>query len=207
MLDMLENDQVILLWQTFIEGNRSSFQQLMEVNYKPLFTYGTKFSSDTELIKDCIQDLFLNLWNKRETISTHVNVKAYLFSSLRRLLHRKVESNARNKALEGFNDTSSFSFEVSVEQQLITEESTAKIAKKIASSLEKLPARQKEIIYLKYFHNFSRDEIAQAMDIVPQTVSNLLQLALKKLRDDFTPNFDPNILFFILPLIVKETIF
>ena len=58
---MLETDQVIL-WKTLIEGDRSSFQQLMQLYYEPLFKYGTKFSADTELIKDCIQDLFLNLW-------------------------------------------------------------------------------------------------------------------------------------------------
>jgi RNA polymerase sigma factor (sigma-70 family) len=45
-----------------------------------------------------------------------------------------------------------------------------------------LPKRQKEIIYLKFFENLGREEIADIMQISPQAVSNLLQKALKNLR-------------------------
>lgn len=203
---MLENDQ--LIWQTFIEGNKFSYQQLMESNYNTLYNYGIKFSQDSELVKDCIQDLFLNLWNKRYTLSKQVNIKAYLFSSLRRLLHRKILSAGNYKYASIDNQfIDSFTFHVSVEQQIIKHESTILVAKKIATLLETLPTRQKEVIYLKYFHDFSRDEIAQAMNISMQTVSNLLQLALKKLKANFKHNFDPGSLFFLLPMIVAEIIF
>jgi RNA polymerase sigma factor (sigma-70 family) len=202
---MLEHDQ--LIWQTFIGGDKSSFQQLMQKHYKQLFNYGTKLSPDAELVKDSIQDLFLYLWNKRENISNKVNVKAYLFSSLRRLLHRKIGVQERQKKSNIFNRaTDAFTFQVSVEQQFIADESTAKLAGEIAIALQKLPGRQKEIVYLKFFHNFSRDEIAQAMNISPQTVSNLLQIAIKKLRTGLTNQFNHDLLFFIFPLIIKETI-
>ena len=48
--------------------------------------------------------------------------------------------------------------------------------------LEKLPRRQKEVIYLKFFQELDRDQIAAVMAIAPQTVSNLMQLAIKQLR-------------------------
>ena len=197
-----------LIWRTFIEGNKSSYQELMESNYSALFNYGSKFSENNELIKDCIQDLFMNLWYKRETISREVHIKAYLFSSLRRLLHRKIASD--EKYQYSSMDTrfiDSFAFNVSIEQQIITNESTLSLAKKIAASLQNLPNRQKEVIYLKYFHNFSRDQIAQTMNISPQTVSNLLQIALKKLRSTFKDNFDPRSLFLLIPLIVNKITF
>jgi RNA polymerase sigma factor (sigma-70 family) len=179
----------------------------MESNYTSLYNYGSKFSENRELIKDCIQDLFMNLWNKRETISKNVNVKAYLFSSLRRLLHRKIVSAGKHSS--SVIDTQfidSFTFHVSIEQEIITNESAARMAKKIAASLENLPARQKEVVYLKYFHNLNRDEIARAMNISPQTVSNLLQVALKKLKADFKHDFDPNALFMLLPLLLCKII-
>ena len=203
---MLENDQSI--WQTFIEGNRSSYRQLMESNYRALYNYGIKFSQDPEIVRDCIQDLFMNLWVKRESISKTVNTKAYLFSSLRRLLHRKIVSVNKHKySIIDVPFIDAFTFQVSIEQKIITNESTVHIAKRIAASLQNLPGRQREIIYLKYFHDFSRDQIAEAMNISPQTVSNLLQIALKKLKSTFKPGFDPDTLFILLPMILTEIIF
>jgi DNA-directed RNA polymerase specialized sigma24 family protein len=45
-----------------------------------------------------------------------------------------------------------------------------------------LPERQKEVVYLKFFESLSREEISHILEIAPQTVSNILQIALGKLR-------------------------
>jgi DNA-directed RNA polymerase specialized sigma24 family protein len=74
----------------------------------------------------------------------------------------------------------------------------------MAFSIEKLPPRQKEVIFLKFYQGFDRNEIAQAMDITPQTVSNLLQIALNKLKGDFGHAFDPSILYLVVPLFFKD---
>ena len=171
----------INMWQSFLQGNKSSFEQLMKLHYKPLFNYGSKYSNDAELVKDCIQELFIGLWNRRTRLSTDVNPRPYLIASLRRALHRKIQSESRllkykTDCLDHFN------FEISVEQKIIDSESLQYIIKRIAEDMAKLPKRQKEVIYLKFFQNLSRDEIAKIMGNNPQTVSNLLQLALKKLR-------------------------
>lgn len=202
---MLESDQMI--WQGVTEGNKSSFKKLMQLYYNHLLNYGLQFSSDYELVKDCIQDLFLNLWIKRETVSKIVNVKAYLFSSLRRGLYRQLLRTGKTFSFKTFNDeVDYFNLQISIEQQFIKNESTERLAKKLACLLENLPNRQKEVIYLKFYHNLTRDEIAEAMKITPQTVSNLLQIALKKLKADFKLPLDPYILYFVL-LIIKKSFF
>jgi RNA polymerase sigma factor (sigma-70 family) len=177
----------------------------METNYIPLFNYGTKFTHDAELVKDSIQDLFLNLWSKRANISIKVNVKAYLFSSLRRGLLRKISSSSKISVYDTLENEVSFSsFQISIEQQFVANESTAKLVRKIATLMETLPPRQMEVIYLKYYHNFDRNEIAEAMNITPQTVSNLLQLGLKKLKADFKQRFNPDLLFILLPIVISK---
>ena len=174
----------MFIWQQFLQGDKKSFEQLMKLHYTALFNYGSKFTADAELVKDCIQELFLGLWDRRLRLSTHVNPRAYLIASLRRLLHRKIQSESRFLTYQGTIDLSDI-FELSVEQKQINNESLQLLAKAIAAAIATLPKRQKEVVYLKFFQNLSRYEIAKVMGNNPQTVSNLLQLALKKLRIDF----------------------
>jgi RNA polymerase sigma factor (sigma-70 family) len=197
----LENSKEI--WDSFVEGEDTSFRQLIFSQYDALYNYGIRFSADGEQVKDAIQDLFLILWNKRGSLSEPVNIKAYLFSSLRRILHRKHKAVKKLLADEQKLDHE-FNFQVSIEMQYINDETARRLAKKIAAAIEKLPPRQKEVVYLKFYHGFSRDEIVQAMDITPQTVSNLLQIALGKLKDEMGSSFDPHTLYLILPLLLKE---
>ncbi len=175
----------IHIWQSFLQGDKSSLEQLMELHYKSLFNYCSKYTSDIELVKDCIQELFIGLWDRRSRLSTNVNPRAYLIASIRRALHRKIES--QNRFLK-YQDKAYayryFDFEISIEEKIIDNETVQLLAKKISALISTLPKRQKEAIYLKFFEDLSRDEIAEIMGNNPQTVSNLLQLALKKLRVD-----------------------
>lgn len=177
------SDQCCNLWKLFTMGNKQAFEQIMLENFRHLFNYGSKFSDDDELVKDVIQELFLKLWDKRSNLSNDVNPKAYLTASLRRALHRKIQSGSRFTNYSEVNEIERFfDMEISVEEKLIEKEQTKNLAFLIAANLSALPARQKEVVYLKFFQDLSRDEISETMHITPQTVSNLLQLALKKLR-------------------------
>lgn len=171
------------IWKAFLQGDKCALEQLMQLHYKPLFHYGSKYTNDTELVKDCIQELFIGLWDRRMRLSAEVNPKPYLMASLRRALHRKIQSENRlSKYKAGRLDY--FHFELSIEQKMVDSESLQWVVNKIAEAMAALPKRQKEVIYLKFFQNLSREEIAKVMGNSPQTVSNLLQLALKKLRVD-----------------------
>jgi RNA polymerase sigma factor (sigma-70 family) len=177
----LSNDENYL-WKLLLEGNIGALEQVMKLYFSTLFTYGSKFSTDRELVKDSIQELFVVVWERRDHLSTTVNLKAYLFSSLRRLILKKRSSGSY--AVLPFNegDVSGFDFELSIENSLIELEQTKFKAQKIRQIITNLPNRQQEIIYLKFFQNLGRDEIAEILHIHPQTVSNHLQVALKSMR-------------------------
>ncbi len=173
------------IWQSFLQGDKSSFERLMELHYKSLFNFGSKYSSNAEMVKDCIQELFVGVWNRRLHLSSNVNPRAYLIASLRRGLHRKIQSENRLlKYRDNLDASDYFDFELSIEEKIIDNEEIRHLAKKIFEVVSRLPKRQKEVIYLKFFQHLSRDEIADIMGNNPQTVSNLLQLAFKKLRVD-----------------------
>jgi RNA polymerase sigma factor (sigma-70 family) len=176
----IENQIDNIIWDRFLEGDKIAFEELMKSHFATLFHYGTKFSKDKEFIKDCIQDLFLQLWESRQNLSNSVMVKPYLMASLRRRIHRATLPVQFSDALIESKDI--FDIEFSIEEKFIQDESTLMLTQKIKYALEMLPKRQKEVIFLKYFQELEREQIAKIMDIAPQTVSNLLQMAVKQLK-------------------------
>lgn len=177
-----------LLWKRTLAGNVTAFEKLMDAHFRLLFTYGLKFSSDQEFVKDKIQDLFLYVWEKRRNLKTNIPVKPYLMASLRRMMHRSHNTTlVYNPSLE--NHPTLFDVKFSVEKEYIRHESTRLMTQRIKIALDKLPPRQKEAVYLKFFQELNRDQIAAVMNISPQTVSNLLQIAMKQLRRHWKGDF------------------
>ncbi len=175
------NENPEVLWKRTLVGNVPAFERLMDSHFRLLFEYGLKFSSDEEFVKDKIQDLFLYIWEKRQNLKSDIPVKPYLMASLRRMMHRSQNTTlVYNPSLE--NHPTLFDVKFSVEKEYIRREMTRLMSQRLKTTLEKLPPRQKEVIYLKFFQELTRDQIATVMNISPQTVSNLLQIAMKQLR-------------------------
>lgn len=184
-----------VLWQDFLAGEVRAFEKLMSDNFRLLFRYGSKFSKDRELVKDSIQDLFMILWEKRDNLSPDAAVKPYLMASLRRLMHRQVSSRTwvGGEALQDEDDY--FEIEFSVEDDYIRNEATHTRTLQLQKLLNALPRRQKEVVYLKFFQELSREQIAEVMAVSPQTVSNLLQIAIRHLKAHWKAEF---LIFFLL---------
>ncbi|MCF0058160.1 RNA polymerase sigma factor [Dyadobacter sp. CY356] len=171
-----------IIWQRFLAGEVEAFDHLMTLHFRTLFHYGSKFSRDKEFVKDNIQDLFLVLWERRQTLSHDIAVKPYMMASLRRLMHRSSMSKPllSDNSVEEINGN--FEIEFSVEEEYIENESSLVVTQKLKKLIDELPLRQKEVIYLKFFQEMDRSQISEVMNISPQTVSNLLQIAIKQLK-------------------------
>jgi RNA polymerase sigma factor (sigma-70 family) len=186
-LKEVPDDKVI--WQRFLAGEVEAFDYLMTLHFRTLFHYGSKFSKDKEFVKDSIQDLFLLLWERRQNLSSDIAVKPYMMASLRRLMHRSVASKPTlaDAPVEEINGN--FDIEFSVEEEYIENESSLVITQKLKKLLDELPLRQKEVVYLKFFQEMDRSQISEVMNISPQTVSNLLQIAIKQLKKHWKSEF------------------
>ncbi|GAB3934852.1 RNA polymerase sigma factor [Larkinella terrae] len=176
------------LWQRFKLGNTLAFEALMSKYGRMLFSYGSKYSSDNEFVKDCIQDLFLDLWQKRESLNSTVVVKPYLLASLRRRIHRALEKQ-RWQSNTPLDCVEHFSIEFSVEEGLVEDETSRNVVYKVKYLIDQLTKRQQEVIYLKFFQELDREHISAIMSIAPQSVSNLLQAAIKQLKSQWKTEF------------------
>ena len=72
-----------------------NFSQLYDKHVDSLFSFGSKFTSDRELIKDCIQDVFVKLFNKKEALDKVCNIESYLYVSLRNRINDEFRRQVR----------------------------------------------------------------------------------------------------------------
>ena len=175
-------DENLFLWNEFRNGNSDAFGELIRVHYQDLFNYGTRFTKENELVKDCIQDLFLELWTNRLTISETSFVKYYLLKSLRRKLTRRIGRSRHTGSWDELHFESLFNGSPSVETSIIREESLAELSRKMRKVLASLSKRQQEVIYLRFYVDADIEEIAEIMSLNRQSVYNLLHDALKRLK-------------------------
>ena len=175
-------DEDLFLWNEFRNGNADAFGELIRIHYQDLYHYGTRFTRDEELVKDCIQDLFLELWTNRLTISETSFVKYYLLKSLRRKLGRKIGRSRHTASWDELHFEALFNGSPSIETSIIREEYLTGLARKMRKVLASLSKRQQEVIYLRFYVDADIEEIAEIMSLTRQSVYNLLHDALKKLK-------------------------
>jgi RNA polymerase sigma factor (sigma-70 family) len=168
-------------WLQFCAGDKTALGDLFDHQFTPLYHYGTRFASDKGLIKDCIQDLFLEIWEKREKLDHIVSIRAYLFQSLRNNLITMNRKQMRFSDLAAGADflTSDFS----PESQCITDETSELNNNLLVNGIEMLPKRQREALYLKYYEELSHEEIGEIMGLQKQAVANYIHYGIQKLRE------------------------
>lgn len=170
-------------WNLIRLGNKRAFTDFYNNYADLLYNYGMKITPNDELVHESIQMLFVNIYERRRTLSFPISMRAYLFSSLKRLLIRAENRNKKFMSLDyAENVSQDFKFEPNVETQLICKQYEEEFTYYIQSLLELLSPRQKDAIFLKYFNNHTNKEIADILDISPQAAKNLIYTAIYKMR-------------------------
>ncbi len=173
-----------VLWQQLKNGSELALGKLINRYFNLLLNYGHKFVRDEAFVKDCVQEVFIEIWNRRDRVSLPNSVRAYLLGSVRKRVLRegyrqRVIRDDESMDLENDGQLVAFSPEWTV----IEQESLAETTRRLSDALAKIPKRQREVIYLRYYQNLERDEIAEIMNVNPQSVSNMLQAAYASIRD------------------------
>lgn len=178
---MAEQDNDIILWQAFKNGDREAFRNIYFKYYPHLAQYAQRLTTDKEIIKDAIHDLFVKLWNQKEHLANVLVVKPYLLVSLRHTLLNAFDKNKRTKTSE-LDDKLSFEMVFSVESDYIKSETHSLKAQQIIDALNQLTPRQKEVIYLRFYEEMSYEQIAEMMGITVKGTYKLFARGLEALR-------------------------
>ncbi|MBC3787867.1 RNA polymerase sigma factor [Spirosoma utsteinense] len=176
------------IWDDFLLGSKDAYS-FMYTKYAPvLYNYGYKIAQDRQLTEDCLQDLFLTILETRERLGHTDSIKFYLMRSLRREIVRKLTSGPRltGRHMEQHRLADGHDIDFRVEFQYEPTWLDSQISKErseaILHELNRLPARQKEALFLKFFDNLSYDEIAGIMGIETTSAYKVIYKAIAALQ-------------------------
>lgn len=176
------NDSWLQLWSNIKSGDQFALSELYCCSYSQLFNYGFKIIPDQSLVEDCIQQLFLNVWKKRDVVSDAKSVKSYLFTSYRRLIFRRLKKQ-RNQAKRNHRYSQHQNDKIPTREELIIFFETEQHKKtQLQTALDSLSNRQRQAIYLKYYNGLSNKEISEVMDVNTQSVYNHISKAIQKMQ-------------------------
>ena len=160
----------------------TNFTQLYNKHIDQLFAFGSRFTSDREMLKDCIQDVFVKLYTRRESLGPIDNVDSYLFISLRNRIHDEFRRNGKITGDE-VNDANMQAVAEYEEYNQEQMEQQQELTNNVEKFFEKLSPRQRQIINLYYIEQRKYEDICRIMGINYQSVRNLMHRSISRLRE------------------------
>ena len=172
------------LWQNIKRDNELAFSIIYKKYTQRLYNYGMHCCHDHDLVMDCLQELFVAIWDKRRNLTTVHSVSSYLFKSFRRLLIKKLSWRKRFLQSLDLNQEKYFEMTLPAEALIEMGELQEEQSEKLRRSLVILTKRQREAIFLKFYNDLSYSDIASIMDLQVDSVYNIISKAIESLRQN-----------------------
>lgn len=172
-----DRDQVLMA--EIRTGSAVALDQLTQVYWTPLVRFVARQLNDMDAAKDVVQEVFIYVWNRRETWVPRASPRAYLFRLARSLTvdeQRRRRSRTRWAGVWKRQPRP----EPATPLQLVQESEIELVYK---AAIERLSARRREAFSLVHLAGLSYAEAAEVMGISRQTLANQMSAALKQLRE------------------------
>lgn len=173
---MTENKNIepVISWNS-VEWNENTFEKLYDEYYSSLCFFANKYLQDLDLSRSLVQELFVNLWLKREKIVVRDSIKPYLYKAVR---NKSIDYLRESKKSVRLSDISENRLNSPFEDKL----EEAELNSRINQSINELPEKCREIFLLCRFEDLKYNQIAEKLNISVKTVEMQMGIALKKLR-------------------------
>lgn len=179
-----------LLFAQMRLNDSKAFEMLFKRHYKPLCRRVNTMLNDEDATEDVVQQLFIKIWESRETLQTPDSVAAYLFTAARNRALNYIKSQSRKSdnevPLTHLHDEA----DNKTEEQMDANE----LQKALYAAIDALPDKRKEVFVLSRFEGKSYKEIAEIMQISVKTVEAQMGKALATLREFVKKNHDKPVL-------------
>ena len=178
---VLSNAQHQQLWEALRQGEPQALLDLYLLFYDQLYNYGLRICQDPELTVDCIQELFVELWERHSKLKDVNKLKPYLLRYFRNILYKQNRKRSR-ETLQVLTEMQEVGTVFSFQEVWIQAEEQHAQHKKLHEAMSRLTERQREVIFLRFYSELSYDEIAKVMDMNYQSVRNIVYRGLQKMR-------------------------
>lgn len=178
-------------------ADKDFFERVFREYFVPLTYYALKIVNDHDSAREVVHQVFVNIWEKRESINLELPLRSYLYTSV------------HNRSLNYLRDRKRFHNEdagdmLPENELLITDVSeieSEQTEARIAEAVSGLPGRCAEVFRLSRFEGKKYSEIADILKISVKTVEAQMTKALKILREDLKDLLTMIIIFIITKLI------
>jgi RNA polymerase sigma-70 factor (ECF subfamily) len=176
-----------------VSGSQADFSKLYCIYADLLYSFVLNLTKSPSLAKDVLQETFLRIWQKRESISTEMSFKSYLYTIAKNLVMDSFRKQVQSVNFDTYMENE---YEHPVEDGITQKINFDDFMVKLTVAKQKLSQRQKDVFELSKEKGLSISQISEQLDVSPKTVKNQLTLAMKIIREELTPFYQ--ILFLIL---------
>ena len=177
-------------------GDEQAFKKLFDLYKGRFYSVALKMTRSDEVAEDIVQDVFMNIWNKRERLVDIDNPSSYFFTAVYRRIYHHYRKIALEKKLSQVAPPVKESVNTTDEMVLARESNQL-----ISQAISKLPPQQQLVFKLSKQEGLSREDVARQLQISPNTVKNHLADALKFIRVFLRSS---NLTFLIIFWLLKE---
>lgn len=178
-----ESKDEATLWKELLGGDKEAYTVIYGLHVKAMYRYGMSLVSISEdFILDCIHDVFLEVWIKRDRLTVPDNIRLYLFVALKNRALHLLKRQERPQMFVVQDNLEDLWFDPSAEDIQIQKEESMDREEMLNRLVGQLPSRQQEAIRLRFVENMGYQEIGQVLDINIQSANNLVFRAIEKLR-------------------------
>ena len=176
---MFTQDESYIKWKLFLEGDDQAYSWIYTHYIQVLYNYGLQITPDSEIVKDCIQDVFVKIYKAKKKLTVPQNPKVYLMIALKNNIYNTFnqERLQKNYAFSLYQTEE----QLTVKNEFIDQEARHEEMNNIKRMMKILTPRQREVIYYRFIEELSYDDICQIMGLNYQSAYNLLQRSLQKI--------------------------
>jgi RNA polymerase sigma-70 factor (ECF subfamily) len=175
-------------------GDEAAFAKLFKQYRDRIYTIAVKLTKSTIIAEEIVQDIFLKIWIRRADLSRIQNLEAYLFVVARNDVYKVLKGIARNHRPTSLDAEEPVLSDRDAADLLIEKEYDALLR----NAINRLPTQQKQVYQLVKDRGLKREEVAQELQIQPETVKFHLAQAMKNIRAFCLLRLGTDIGFFIL---------
>jgi RNA polymerase sigma-70 factor (ECF subfamily) len=164
-----------MLLQQLKKGDEHALTQLYKAHWQPLYLSAYHILKDRKACEDIVQEIFLQLWLRRESLEVRETLKTYLSTAVRYQVFHHIRKTTKKAAIPE-----------KVKVTLAGNSDEALLCKdlhgQVHQVVEELPDRCRLIYRLSREEQLSHKEIAHRLNISIKTVENQLTIALRRVR-------------------------
>jgi RNA polymerase sigma-70 factor, ECF subfamily len=179
----MNNPEEVYLIQKLKSGDIKALEVLFHKHYNNLSKYLMLLFKNQLLTEHIAQDIFVYIWENRESIEIHSSIESYLYTAGRYKALNQVRNSKRRESIGKSLAMDEQQVEASADHVVELKE----LENIIEEAISNLPLRCQQIFRLSRKEEMSHKEIAKILDISLSTVENQVGIALRKLRTTLRP--------------------